>query len=145
MGLRLGPATSGLRTNDTLRESPISVFPDASSPLVLAGEDADRFRVMGRGTGRALRWGELHYRRLQPTGLRVQIVMDWHHLRAGIPWFGTMTAEQLIPQGAFRLDFRSYAYGEAEARSTDFARLFCSGVEPDIAVHLTPPNSRFAS
>ena len=57
MGLRLGPATSGLRTNDTLRESPISVFPDASSPLVLAGEDADRFRVMGRGTGRALRWG----------------------------------------------------------------------------------------
>lgn len=139
LDLRLGPATSGLRTNGTLRESPISLFPDASSPLVLAGEDADRFRVMGRGTGRALRWGGLHYRRLQPTGLRVQIVMDWHHLRAGIPWFGTMTAEQLIAQGAFRLDFRSYAYGEAEARSTDFARLFCSGVEPDIAVHLTPP------
>jgi glycosyltransferase involved in cell wall biosynthesis len=64
--------------------------------------------------------------------------MDWHHLRAGIPLFGTMTAEHLIEQGKFRLRFRSYAYDSSDAEETDFVRLFNCDDEPDIAVHLTP-------
>ncbi|HVD60316.1 MAG TPA: glycosyltransferase family 4 protein, partial [Gemmatimonadaceae bacterium] len=84
------------------------------------------------------RWGELFYRRERPTGLCVQLTMDWHHLRAGIPLFGTMTAEHLIEDGKFRLRFKSYAYDSSDAESTDFVKLFNCDDEPDIAVHLTP-------
>ena len=66
------------------------------------------------------------------------MTMDWHHLRAGIPLFGTMTAEELVAAGEYRLRFRSYAYEAAEADTTDFVALFGCDDEPDIAVHLTP-------
>lgn len=139
VGWRVGQGVVGLRVGDTIFEAPSRVLADRAAPLVFGGEDHDRARVMGRGSGRARRWAALHYQRRRPTGLRVELAMDWHHLRAGIPWFGTMTAEQLIAQGAFRLSFRSYAYGEGEAQATDFARLFGAEGPADIAVHLTPP------
>lgn len=139
VGWRLGPSVVGLRVGDTIREGPARGFAARPQPWVLGREDGDRMRVMGRGSGRAMRWAELHYHRATPAGLRVELAMDWHHLRAGIPWFGTMTAEELIAQGAFRLSFRSYAYSEGEARATDFARLFGTEGPADIAVHLTPP------
>ena len=139
VALRLGPGGVGVRGHGAAREVSGAPFAAAAAPLVLAGEDADRVRVMGRGSGRAMRWAELFYRRSRASGLRVELAMDWHHLRAGIPWFGTMTAERLIEQGRFALAFRSYAYDEREARATDFARLFGSEGAADIAVHLTPP------
>ena len=98
----------------------------------------DKLKVMGQGTGRAARWGELFYKRGKPDGLCVELVMDWHHLRAGIPLFGTITAEHLLEEGKYRLRFRSYAYDSSDALDTDFVRLFDSGDDPDIAVHLTP-------
>jgi glycosyltransferase involved in cell wall biosynthesis len=64
--------------------------------------------------------------------------MDWHHLRAGIPLFGTMTAEHLIEEGKYRLRFHSYAFDSSDAEVTDFVRLFTSNDDPDVAVHLTP-------
>ena len=139
VGLRLGSSVVGLRVGDTVREGPARGLAGRPEPWVFGHEDGDRVRVMGRGSGRSMRWAELHYHRATPAGLQVELAMDWHHLRAGIPWFGTMTAEELIAQGTFRLSFRSYAYSEAEARTTDFARLFGTDGPADIAVHLTPP------
>ena len=93
---------------------------------------------MGQGSGRATRWGELFYHRGRPSGLSIELTLDWHHLRAGIPLAGTMTAEELVSRGDFRLGFRSYAYEASDAEMTDFVRLFAAGDPPDIAVHLTP-------
>jgi len=137
--LRLGPRVAGLREGDRIVEAACDLWPDEGNSLVYADEDASRVRVMGRGTGRAMTWAELAYHRRAPTGLRVEIAMDWHNLRAGIPWFGTMTAEQWIAAGAFRLGMRSYAYDDEEGRTTDFARLFATAGEPEIVAHLAPP------
>jgi glycosyltransferase involved in cell wall biosynthesis len=101
-------------------------------------ECSEGVRVLGQGTGRAERWAELLYHRNEPAGLCVQLTMDWHHLRAGIPLFGTMTAEELVAAGEYRLRFKSYAYEASEAESTDFVKMFGCEDPPDIAVHLTP-------
>ena len=140
LGLRVGTLASGLKVNDTCTESAGSVFRahDGEEAGSLRFECSDGVRVMGRGTGRALRWGQLFYTRREPTGPCVELTMDWHHLRAGIPLFSTMTAEELVAQGRFRLRFRSYAYRDDEAEATDFVRLFSSGDTADIAVHMTP-------
>jgi glycosyltransferase involved in cell wall biosynthesis len=137
--LRIGPAVAGLREGDRVVEAAAGLLPADGSPLAYGDEDASRLRVMGRGTGRAMAWAELAYRRRAPTGLHVGIAMDWHHLRAGIPWFGTMTAEQWVAAGDFRLGMRSYAYDDVEARTTDFARLFATPGEADVVAHLSPP------
>jgi len=137
VGLRLGPAALGLRHRDEIVEAASTWLSDAESPLHFHPVD-EHVKVMGRGTGRVSRWGELFYKRRAPAGLCVQLTMDWHHLRAGIPLFGTMTAEHLIEEGRYRLRFRSYAYDSSEAELTDFVRLLGSNDEPDVAVHLTP-------
>jgi glycosyltransferase involved in cell wall biosynthesis/small nuclear ribonucleoprotein (snRNP)-like protein len=134
VGIRISTDFVGLRLDDFVSEAswkaPAGVFAlDIQTTSV---------RVMGQGTGRVARWGELFYKRNRPNGLCVQLTMDWHHLRAGIPLFGTMTAENLIEQGRFLLRFSSYAYESSDAETTDFVKLFGSDDGPDIAVHLTP-------
>ena len=132
VGVRIGRGIIGLRAGMETGEAEIAD---------LAGmrlEVADGVKVMGRGTGRVSRWGELFYHRGQPTGLCVELTMDWHHLRAGIPLFSTMTAEELVAEGKYRLRFRSYAYEASDAEATDFVRLFGCDDAPDVAVHLTP-------
>jgi glycosyltransferase involved in cell wall biosynthesis len=134
IGVRFSPDVVGLRVGETIDEGqwyPPSLQADLH-------RHNGSVRVMGQGTGRVKRWGELFYRRNQPAGLCVQLTMDWHHLRAGIPLFGTMTAEHLIEEGRFRLRFSSYAYESSDAETTDFVKLFGSDDAPDIAVHLTP-------
>jgi glycosyltransferase involved in cell wall biosynthesis len=136
VGLRLGTRV-GLKYRDTIAEAELRSWPRGGKTLHFHPVD-EHVKVMGRGTGRVSRWGELFYRRQEPDGLCVQLTMDWHHLRAGIPLFGTMTAEHLIEEGRYRLRFRSYAFDSSEAEVTDFVRLFGSNDEPDVAVHLTP-------
>ncbi|HEX6573771.1 MAG TPA: glycosyltransferase [Gemmatimonadaceae bacterium] len=131
IGVRVGRKSVGLRIGDRIVES------DWTAPFNTLTIDSNT-RILGQGTGRVLRWGELYYNRKEPTGLCVQLTMDWHHLRAGIPLFGTMTAEHLIERGEFRLRFSSYAYESSDAESTDFVKLFGTDDKPDIAVHLTP-------
>jgi glycosyltransferase involved in cell wall biosynthesis len=148
VGVRLGPAVSGLKIggkiasaiSSTVHETERSIFgPDSEAPAGRLRLDvlAD-VRIMGRGSGRLGRWGELWYRRAEPQGPCVELTMDWHHLRAGIPLFGTMTAEELIEAGWFRLRFRSYAYDRPQSDTTDFVRLFASPAPADVALHLTP-------
>jgi glycosyltransferase involved in cell wall biosynthesis len=132
IGIRVGPQTVGLKLDDIIDEIP---WLTSAAQLSFV---SDSIKAMGQGTGRVFRWGELFYRRQQPAGLCVQLTMDWHHLRAGIPLFGTMTAEHLIEEGRFRLRFKSYAYDSSDAEATDFVKLFNCDDEPDIAVHLTP-------
>ena len=134
IGVRIGPDVVGLRVGETSDEVQWKA-PVLPVELHLHNESV---KLMGQGTGRVKRWGELFYHRNKPTGLCVQLTMDWHHLRAGIPLFGTMTAEHLIEAGKFRLRFSSYAYESADAETTDFVRLFGSNDAADIAVHLTP-------
>ena len=134
VGIRLSSSIVGVRLDDTIEEAS---WNGPEGVLALDIHMAST-RVMGQGTGRVARWGELFYRRNRPGGLCVQLTMDWHHLRAGIPLFGTMTAEHLIEEGRFRLRFSSYAYESSDAESTDFVKLFGSDEKPDIAVHLTP-------
>ena len=133
-GIHISTRVIGVRLDDVIEEKswngPAGVF--------LLDIRTSSARVMGQGTGRVSRWGELFYRRSLPGGLCVQLTMDWHHLRAGIPLFGTMTAEHLIEEGRFRLRFSSYAYESSDAETTDFVKLFGSSDKPDIAVHLTP-------
>lgn len=140
VGVKLGPAVSGLKVAGVSLESERSIFgPDGQAPdrSVQLVAQAD-VRIMGRGSGRLGRWGELWYRRVEPRGPCVELTMDWHHLRAGIPLFGTMTAEELIETGWFRLRFRSYAYDRPQSDTTDFVRLFASPAPADVALHLTP-------
>lgn len=137
--LRLHPALVGFKLGHTTYES----------ACVLAGGNAERHlwfvdpgtaSLLGAGTGRAQQWARLRYHRDERrTGLGVEIVCDWHHLRSGIPLSGTLTAEKLIEWTDFRLALRSYVMDDAEARSTDFARLFSSEEAPDISLHVTPP------
>ena len=136
--VRLGSGISGFKLDGTVYESTLPVVPEKTSELRLYIEDESAVRVMGRGTGRAARWAELLYYRREPRGLRVELVTDWHHLFAGIPFFGTMTAEQFIERGDFRLQFRSYAYSREEARKTDFVRMFTSRGSVDVSVQLMP-------
>ena len=134
VGIRISSEIVGVRLGDAVEETPWN-GPDGVFALDIQMASA---KVMGQGTGRVARWGELFYKRTHPSGLCVQLTMDWHHLRAGIPLFGTMTAEHLIEEGRFRLRFSSYAYESSDAELTDFVRLFGSDERPDIAVHLTP-------
>ena len=134
--VRLNDSTMGLRCGDERIEAHV-IFPgDRRGTLTLECEPG--ITVLGQGTGRAARWAELFYHREQPGGLCVEITMDWHHLRAGIPLFSTMTAEELVAAGKFRLRFRSYAYEATDAEVTDFVRLFGCDDPPDLAMHLTP-------
>ena len=137
VGLRLGPEKVGMKRGESVIEAASRLWSGDATHLHFHPVD-EHIHIMGRGTGRVSRWGELFYKRREPTGLCVQLTMDWHHLRAGIPLFGTMTAEHLIEEGKYRLRFRSYAYDSSEAEVTDFVRLFGSSDEPDVAVHLTP-------
>jgi glycosyltransferase involved in cell wall biosynthesis len=130
--VRINDSTCGLKSNGVVAEASLPL----EQPLTL--ECADGVRVLGQGTGRATRWGELYYSRGEPDGLCVELTMDWHHLRAGIPLFSTMTAEELVSEGRYRLRFRSYAYEAQDAEATDFVKLFGSDAPADIAVHLTP-------
>ncbi len=133
LALRIGRSTVGIRRDGRVAE--ISLQRGEQRMLL---ECESGVKVLGRGTGRAARWGELFYHRGNPKGLCVELTMDWHHLRAGIPLFSTMSAEELVADGKFRLRFRSYAYEAADAEATDFVRLFGCDDPPDIAVHLTP-------
>ncbi len=133
VGLRIGPSDTGIRRDGRTVEAP---WQRGQQKLLLECEPG--VNVLGRGTGRAARWGQLFYHRGNPDGLCVELTMDWHHLRAGIPLFSTMTAEELVDAGEFRLRFRSYAYEATDAESTDFVRLFGCDDAPDVAVHLTP-------
>ncbi len=133
LGLRIGPSTAGIRRDGRIVESS---WRRRSQKLFLECESG--VRVLGRGTGRVARWAELFYHRAEPEGFCVELTMDWHHLRAGIPLFSTMTAEELVADGRFRLRFRSYAYEASDAEATDFVRLFGCDDAPDVAVHLTP-------
>lgn len=137
IGLRLGQDRVGIKSGDTITEASVELWRDANVAMRFHPLD-EHVKVMGRGTGRVARWGELFYHRQKPSGLCVQLTMDWHHLRAGIPLFGTMTAEHLIEEGRYRFRFRSYAYDSSEAEITDFVRLFGCCDEPEVAVHLTP-------
>jgi glycosyltransferase involved in cell wall biosynthesis len=130
--IKAGPQGVGIKSSSGAAEAPFTIEGDTE---LRCGAGV---RVLGRGTGRAARWGELYYNRGNPAGLCVELTMDWHHLRAGIPLFSTMTAEELVADGRFRLRFRSYAYEAADAESTDFVRLFGTSDAPDVAVHLTP-------
>ncbi|MGK2962272.1 MAG: glycosyltransferase family 4 protein [Gemmatimonadaceae bacterium] len=132
VGVRVGRDTIGLRAGRETVEARIAGL--AGKCLDVSGGA----KVMGRGTGRVSRWGELFFHRGEPIGLCVELTMDWHHLRAGIPLFSTMTAEELVAAGQFRLRFRSYAYEASDAEATDFVRLFGCDDAPDVAVHLTP-------
>jgi glycosyltransferase involved in cell wall biosynthesis len=139
IGVRIGPRCSGLRIGDArfaVEHDGDKPMDDSDTQLTL--HCAPGVRVMGRGTGRVHRWGELFFNREKAPGLCVELTMDWHHLRAGIPLFGTMTAEHLLEQGKFRLRFRSYAYEADDAEATDFVKLFASDDRADIAVHLSP-------
>ena len=126
LGLRLGAQTREARTPAALREGALE--------LVL-GEGV---RVLGRGTGRAERWGELAYRRTEPGGLALDVVFDWHHLRAGVPLAGTLLTESLIERSPFRLGFHSYVLDDESARETDFARLFASQATPEVTLDFSP-------
>ena len=132
IAVKMGPRSAGLKSSQGLAEAQFRLAGDSKIRC------SEGVRVLGRGTGRATRWGELYYERGNPSGLCVELTMDWHHLRAGIPLFSTMTAEELVADGRFRIRFRSYAYEAADAESTDFVRLFSASEAPDIAVHLTP-------
>jgi len=140
LGVRVGPQVSGLKLSGTTREVSGGVFSwrDGSSSGRLRLVCRQGIRIMGQGSGRVARWGALFYQRGKPPGPCVELTMDWHHLRAGIPLFGTMTAEQLIEEGHFKLRFRSYAYDQSESQATDFVRLFDSSAPADVALHLTP-------
>jgi glycosyltransferase involved in cell wall biosynthesis len=144
LGIRLGDRVSGFKLKDTIYEKYVSIFPNRYNKLFLRIKDEYAVRVMGRGSGRAARWAELFYHRTEPKGLGVELITDWHHIRAGIPFTGTMTSEKLIEQGVFRLKFRSYAYAEEETRDSDFVRLFGSNASSDISVHITPPLYSYA-
>jgi glycosyltransferase involved in cell wall biosynthesis len=139
IAFRFDDNVTGVKLDGAAYETPESIFPDAKTPLRLQIEDEVRVRIMGRGSGRATVWARLFYHRVEAASLGVELAMDWHHLRAGIPLFSTMTAEKLIEQGRFRLKFRSYAYEQAEAESTDFMKLFEADIPVDIAVHMSPP------
>jgi glycosyltransferase involved in cell wall biosynthesis len=132
VGVKIGRDVVGLRAGKERVEA------ETAGLAGMRLDVGDGVKVMGRGTGRVSRWGELFYHRGQPAGLCVELTMDWHHLRAGIPLFSTMTAEELVAAGKFRLRFRSYAYEASDAEATDFVRLFGCGDAPDVAVHLTP-------
>ncbi len=134
LAVRVSPFVLGLRCGDEVTEVAVDLLA-GTSPILECGEGT---QILGEGTGRAARWAELYYHRKQPEGLCVQMTMDWHHLRAGIPLFGTMTAEELVAAGEYRLSFRSYAYEASEADATDFVRMFGCDDAPDVAVHLTP-------
>jgi len=140
LGIRAGPEISGIKVSGHRTEAHSSIFntDTSDSPGKLEIQCARGVSILGQGTGRASRWGQLFYDRGKPSGLCVEMTMDWHHLRAGIPLFGTMTAEELIAQGEYRLRFRSYAYEQSEAETTDFLRLFACDDPADIAVHMTP-------
>ena len=142
IGVRVGPGAIGIRMLESIAEVPCGVLAgmvgDAAAEAGFRLECADGVRVMGRGTGRVKRWGELFYHRADPSGLCVELTMDWHHLRAGIPLFGTMTAEHMIERGTFRMRFKSYAYEPDDAEATDFVRMFGCDDPADIAVHLMP-------
>jgi glycosyltransferase involved in cell wall biosynthesis len=139
LGICISKLISGLKTSDGVIEVARSVFQEGDAGRTsLRLECSSQVRVMGRGTGRVLRWGELYYHRGDPVGLCVELTMDWHHLRAGIPLFSTMTAEELVAEGKYRLRFRSYAYNPEDAETTDFVRLFACEEPAEIAVHLTP-------
>ena len=136
-GLFISLSAVGLKHGDETMITRAELLGTTESTLHFHPLD-EHVKVMGRGTGRVARWGELFFNRQRPQGLCVQLTMDWHHLRAGIPLFGTMTAEHLIEEGKYRLRFRSYAYDSSEAEVTDFVRLFGCNDDPDVAVHLTP-------
>jgi len=139
VGLRISQEATGLKTEQDMAESTRSIFgePGGAQGCLRLECSAD-VRVMGRGSGRAMRWGELFYKRREPRGLCVELTMDWHHLRAGIPLFSTMTAEELVAEGKHRLRFRSYAYDDLDAEAKEFVRLFSCTESPEVAVHLTP-------
>ena len=139
LGIRLGNRVSGFKLQDAIYEKAVSVFSDNHTQLFLRINNESASRVMGRGSGRAARWAELFYHRREPQGLGVELVTDWHHIRAGIPFTGTMFSEKFIEQKNFRLKFRSYAYSEEQARDSDFVRLFDSKGSRDILVHIAPP------
>ena len=134
VALRLSDGLVGVRCANERTESDSRLLQHDGLRLA-CGEGVT---VLGQGTGRVSRWAELFYHRETPKGLCVEITMDWHHLRAGIPLFSTMTAEELVAAGKFRLRFRSYAYEASEAEVTDFVRLFGCDDLPDVAMHLTP-------
>ena len=134
LAVRIAPFTIGIRRGDKVAETQVDVLGGKPATLECDGET----KILGEGTGRAARWAELFYKRKNPTGLCVQMTMDWHNLRAGIPLFGTMTAEELVVAGEYRLRFRSYAYEQSEADTTDFVMMFGCDDPPDVAVHLTP-------
>ena len=140
VGFRLAPHTIGLKLQGVIYETQTCPIPADRGTLVLACENTSgTVCLLGRGSGRAQRWAQLYYHRAEPDGPGVELVLDWHHLRSGIPLNGTFTAEKLIEWSHFRLQFHSYVLNPEEAQRTDFVRLFSTPGIPDMALHITPP------
>ncbi|UCC38672.1 MAG: glycosyltransferase family 4 protein [Candidatus Aminicenantes bacterium] len=147
--MRIGPGTTGLKVGRNVYEKNFSFFVHPEQELYLSEDNAKSpVSILGRGTGRLMRWGELFYHKheFNPGSLNVEMVFDWHNLRSGLPLNGIMTAEELISQKRFNLMFRSYAYDDKSSRKTDFFRLFNTTAAPDLRFHVAPPlYSRIAS
>ncbi|HWP93463.1 MAG TPA: glycosyltransferase family 4 protein [Thermodesulfobacteriota bacterium] len=140
-GFRLGPQVVGFKLCKSVHEERTLSLLEANGKLGLRlNNNGDSIRILGLDSGRAQKWAELYYHRSETDGLGVEIVLDWHHLRSGIPLAAVLMTEKLIEHSSLRLKFHSYVLDKKEAQHTDFALLFttCNG-DPDVSLHITPP------
>jgi glycosyltransferase involved in cell wall biosynthesis len=138
---RLGPQVVGFKFHESVYEQNTFSFLKTNGKLSLRlNDNGDSVRILGIDSGRAQKWAQLYYHRSETNCLGVEIVLDWHHLRSGIPLAAVLMTEKLIEHSSLRLKFHSYVLDKEEADHTDFARLFttCSG-DPDVSLHITPP------
>ncbi|HSE83415.1 MAG TPA: glycosyltransferase family 4 protein, partial [Thermodesulfobacteriota bacterium] len=141
VGFRLGPQVVGFRFRESVYEERVFPLLEVNGRLSLLFNDNEgSIRILGINSGRFQKWAQLYYHRSDPSGLGVELVLDWHHLRSGIPLAAVLMTEKLIEHSNLRLKFHSYVLDKEEAQHTDFARLFttCHG-DPDVSLHITPP------
>lgn len=139
IGFRLNQNIIGFRIQDSIYENQNYLKLKEQKLFLNTSNDNNTIFVLGKGSGRAKRWAQLFYNRSKQNGLGIEIVMDWHHLRSGIPLNGTLTAEKLIELTDFQPKFKSYVIDKEESQITDFVKLFSSSKDPDVSFHITPP------
>jgi len=139
---RLSLGIVGLKLHqDVYEENILSLF-GVNKKLLLQFDNHDSWiRIIGFDSERDQQWAELYYHRTEPRGPKVELVLDWHHLRSGIPLAAMLMAEKLIEHSNFRFNFHSYVLDKKEAQDTDFSKLFSTHFhgDPDISLHITPP------
>ena len=138
-GFRFNQDIIGFRIQESTYENQNYIRIKDQKLFLKINKDNKTISVLGKGSGRAKRWAQLFYNRSRQNGLGIEIIMDWHHLRSGIPLNGTLTAEKLIELTDFQPKFKSYVIDKEESQITDFVKLFSSLKDPDVSLHITPP------